>query len=125
MFTEVGQWMKKYGPTVYDATDAIPHGHLWGFTGRFTIDGSTLYYHFSRWPGTEAIIAGIANKVLSVKFYKGKKIKFEQTPTQLILSGLPEKMPDPLGTVVEIQVQGKPRQTGTYTTVPQPAALSK
>ncbi|NLO74936.1 MAG: alpha-L-fucosidase [candidate division WS1 bacterium] len=125
LFTEVGGWMNKYGPTVYDATDPLPQKHLWGFTGRFTIQGSTLYYHFHRWPGTEAIIPGIANKVESVKFYQGKKIKFEQTPTQLILTGLPEKAPDPLATVVEIQVRGKLRQTGTYMTVPQAAALSK
>lgn len=125
LLTDVGKWMSKYGPTVYDATDPIPHGYLWGFTGRFTIKGSTIYYHFNRWPGPEAIIGGIANEVLSVKWYGGKKIKFRQTPDQLYLEGLPEKMPDPLGSVVEIEVKGKPRHRPGYMSAPQPSSLAK
>jgi hypothetical protein len=55
----------------------------------------------------------------------GKKIKFTQTADQIVLRGLPEKMPEPLDTVIEIEVQGKPQARPGYLSVPQPASLGK
>ena len=125
MFTEVGKWMEKNGPTIYDATDPIAGGAGWGFTGAWTVKGSTMYYHISRYPGTSLVIGGVANKVLSVKLYKGKKLKFTQTTDQIVITGLPETAPDPLATVVEIEVQGKPKHRPGYMSVPQPPSLGK
>jgi alpha-L-fucosidase len=111
----VGQWMTKYGPTVYDATDAwvSTNPNLeWTWTGQitgdFTIQGSKVYFHVNRWPGKTIAIGAIENKVLSARLVNGPMIQFSQAGGRILLTGLPEKAPDPLVTVIELQVEGKP-----------------
>ena len=40
----------------------------------------------------------------------GKKVKFAQAKDRLVLSGLPKEAPDPLTSVIELQVTGTPKQ---------------
>ncbi len=103
---EVGDWMKRNGKSIYDATD--PLEDHWNVMGLFTLKGQTAYYHCHRWPGKEIALGGITSKVLSVKYLKdGVPVKFTQTDRRLILHGLPEKAPDFPATVFEIEVEGK------------------
>jgi len=103
---EVGDWMKRNGKSIYDATD--PLEDHWNVMGLFTLKGQTAYYHCHRWPGKELALGGITSKVLSVKYLKdGVPVKFTQTDRRLILHGLPEKAPDFPATVFEIEVEGK------------------
>lgn len=124
VFSEVGKWLDKYGPSVYEATDPVPFSRS-PVTGNFTCRGSTVYFHCNRWPGKELVIGGIDNKVLAVRFMTGKKVKFTQMPDQLFIQGLPEVAPDKLATVFEIEVEGKPRERNCYMAHPQPATLTK
>jgi len=50
------------------------------------------------------------NRVLEARFMGGPKIEFTQTKDRLVLRGLPEKAPNPLATVIELKVDGVPRQ---------------
>ncbi|NLO72986.1 MAG: alpha-L-fucosidase [candidate division WS1 bacterium] len=114
IFNALGDWLRKYGKSLYEATDTVPQGWAWGYTGRFTVLGNTMYYHVNRWPGKELVIGGLGNRVLEVRFMgvqgrKGRKIKFRQVGRQLFLSGLPQEPPDPLATVIQIEVEGKPK----------------
>ena len=114
---QVGRWMKKYGPTIYEATDrwksTNPNPGAW--TGQaafeYTLKGSTIYLHVNRWAGTTLPIGALVNKVISAHFYKGPEIKFTQKGQQLWLEGLPEKAPDLLDTVIELEVEGDIRPT--------------
>lgn len=99
---KVGEWMQKYGPTVYDATDPIEEE--WGITGAFTRRGKSLYFHCSRWPGEQLAIGGIQNKIAKARFYNGPAIKFTQVRDRIVLRGLPPEAPDQPATVIELIV---------------------
>jgi alpha-L-fucosidase len=106
---QVGKWVKKYGPTVYEATD--PMQQEWLITGAFTCKGKSLYFHCNRWPGEELAIGGLVNKVVEARLYGGPKVKFSQVKDRLVLSGLPKVAPNPLSTVIELKIAGgKPVQ---------------
>lgn len=105
---KVGEWLRKYGPAVYEATD--PMEQEWMITGAFTRKGDTLYFHCNRWPGMELAIGGLVCKVLKARFMNGPEIEFTQARDRLVLRGLPEEPPDPLATVIELEVEGPPRQ---------------
>ena len=106
---EVGEWMKKYGKTIYEATD--PMQQEWLITGTFTCRGKSLYFHCNRWPGEKFGIGGLQNKVVKARLYKGPAVKFTQTRDRLVLEGLPKKAPDALDTVIELTIAGgRPRQ---------------
>lgn len=106
---EVGAWLGKYGASIYDATD--PFQGEWSPLGAFTRKGDTLYFHCSRWPGTELAIGGLVCTVKDVRLTGGPKVKFRQVRDRLVLSGLPAKAPEPLDTVLELRFEGEPRQT--------------
>lgn len=107
---EVGCWLKQYGESIYNAIDPMPQENLW--TGAFTRKGNTLYYllHKNRWPGSQLVIAGLKCVVKAARFMAGSDIRFSQTTTRLILNGLPERAPNPLVTVIELEIEGKVKQ---------------
>ncbi|MCS6830557.1 MAG: alpha-L-fucosidase [Armatimonadota bacterium] len=105
---KVGRWLQEYGPSVYDATD--PMQQEWMITGAFTRKGQTLYYHCNRWPGSELAIGGLQCKVLRARLMNGRELAFTQTENRLVLHGLPETSPNPICTVIEMEVEGEPKQ---------------
>jgi alpha-L-fucosidase len=105
---KVGRWLQEYGPSVYDATD--PMQQEWMITGAFTRMGQTLYYHCNRWPGSELAIGGLQCKVLRARLMNGPEVAFTQTENRLVLHGLPETPPNPICTVIEMEVEGEPKQ---------------
>jgi alpha-L-fucosidase len=105
---EVGDWMGKYGTSIYDATD--PMEQEWLITGSFTRKGNTLFFHCDRWPGTELAIGGLQCTIKSVKIMGGWEVGFTQTADRLVIRGLPQEAPDPICTVLELQFEGDPAQ---------------
>ena len=112
---QVGRWMKKYGSTIYDATDRwkmLTRTVGWGWNSQpacdFTLKGSTIYVHVNRWTGPTLAIGALENKVLSAKMMGGPAVPFSQSGGRLLLQGLPEKAPDSLATVIELVVEGEP-----------------
>jgi alpha-L-fucosidase len=131
---ETGAWLQKYGPAVYEATDQLKSLNLdpsWSWTGQitgdFTVNGSTVYFHVNRWPGTTVAIGALRNKVLSARLMGGPDIRFSQAGDRVLLHDLPETAPDPLATVIELTVEGVPAAArGHGYVVPQdpPGALA-
>jgi len=105
---KVGRWLQEYGSSVYDASD--PMQQEWMITGAFTRKGQTLYYHCNRWPGGELAIGGLQCKVLRARLMNGPEVAFTQTENRLVLHGLPETPPNPICTVIEMEVEGEPKQ---------------
>jgi len=112
---QVGRWMKKYGTSIYDATDRwkmVTRTVGWGWNSQpaceFTLKGSKIYVHINRWTGSTLAIGALENKVLSAKMMGGPAIAFTQSGGRLLLQGLPEEAPDPLATVIELVVEGEP-----------------
>ena len=116
---QVGEWLGKHGPSIYEATD--PFQSEWLITGAFTRKGNTLYFHCNRWPGTELGIGGLVCKITDARLMGGPKVRFRQVRDRLVLSGLPQKAPDPLATVIELKFEGEPRMArGAGCQVPGP-----
>jgi alpha-L-fucosidase len=106
---QVGEWLGKYGDSIYDATDAMQQE--WSVIGAFTRKGDTLYYHVNRWPGSQIAVGGLQCEVKQARLMGGPEVAFNQKLDRLVLTGLPEQAPDPVTTVLELKVSGEPRQT--------------
>ena len=111
VFSQIGQWLRKYGPTIYEATDPVSGGHQ--VCGRYTRRGDTLFFHCDRWPGSKLILNSVPGKIKSVRLYGGAKLRFKEELSprgdmrlpRAILTGLPELPPDSLSTVIEIELK--------------------
>lgn len=103
-----GRWLEKYGPAIYDASDRFQQH--WMFTGAFTAKGSRLYYHVFHWPGQQLAIGGLRNRVTGIRLMNGWELGWRQTESRLVIFGLPDTPPDPIATVIEIDVEGTPVQ---------------
>jgi alpha-L-fucosidase len=104
----VGKWMQKYGAAIYETERSRVSNSL--FAG-FTRKGNTLYMHVHFWPGSTVALGGLRTKVKNARlFATGQKVDFKQEEFRVQFTGLPEKAPDELATVIEIECDGEPVQ---------------
>lgn len=118
----IGVWLKKNGGAFY-GTERIPAGFgFWGagMLGMAAAKGNNTYLHIFRWPGNTAVVTGIKSKVISARMlFPAKKLKFRQCEGKLTITGLPAQPPDKYGTVIELQLKGRP-ETFDYSQKPLP-----
>ena len=106
--TEVGKWMDKHGPTIYETqrsqvTDSVMAG--------FTRKGNTLYVQVYDWPGSTVAVGGIKTKVNSAKlFTTGQKLEMKQETFRVQFTGLPEKAPVEPITSIAVECESEPVQ---------------
>ena len=111
---EIGRWLTDNGESIYNSNrtpdDFTGLRIRAGMLGTATVKGNNAFIHIYRWPGKEAVIPGIKNKVLSATILiSGKKVEFKQLGDgKVVLSGLPVKPPDKYDTVIKLKLQGKP-----------------
>lgn len=104
---QMGDWMKVNGESIY-GSERCPFGG--GIIGTTTCKGKTAYLHVLRWPGEEACIAGVANRVKSARVLgTRKKARVAQKGDRLFIRGLPKQPPDRHDTVIALELVGKPR----------------
>jgi alpha-L-fucosidase len=103
---EIGRWMKVNGDSIYGAGKApFRQAHL----GHVTAKPGLVYVHVTCWPGTEMVVAGIGNEVKRASMLAdGKELPFEQKDDRLFVRGLPDQSPDPVDTVVALEIEGDP-----------------
>jgi alpha-L-fucosidase len=134
VLTEVGKWMSKNGPTIYESEPCKARAHT--FAG-YTRKGNTLYIHVHFWPaqtaGTKALeyykpptvvaIGGLRTKVKSARlFVSGKKVDFVQDDISVRFTGLPQDPPDHPVTVIEAECESEPAIDGSYVRKNRPRA---
>lgn len=104
----IGKWMKVNGESIY-GSQRCPFGG--GIIGTTTARDNTAYLHVFRWPGEEACIPRVGNKVKSATILAtGKRAKVHQLPNgRLFLRGLPTRPPDKHDTVIRLRLDGPPR----------------
>ncbi|HEX5483673.1 MAG TPA: alpha-L-fucosidase [Terriglobia bacterium] len=108
ILTAVGKWMEKHGKAIYGSDICQVTNSTYA---AFTRKGNTLYMHVDFWPGNYVAIGGLKTKVKAAKILtNGQPVKVEQTEFQAKFTGLPEKAPDDLATVLEIECDGEPVQ---------------
>lgn len=110
---EIGAWMKVNGESIY-GTQAGPFKALpWGRCTRKVLDaGDTrLYLHVFEWPADGALLVpGIFNEgkrayLLAERTEKPLPVSRRE---DALLIHLPAKMPDPINTIVVLEIAGKP-----------------
>ena len=120
ILTEVGKWMDKNGPTIYESDVCKAPGMFYAY---YTRRGNTLYMHVYNWPGetlaanwvsfftpqSVVSIGGLRAKVLSARLYvSGQPVKFEQGDQYVRFTGLPIVAPDSPATVLAIECDREP-----------------
>jgi alpha-L-fucosidase len=120
ILTEVGEWMSKNGPTIYNSEPCTAQG---SFHANYTRRRNTLYMHVYNWPGetlaanyleffnpqSVVAIGGLRAKVQSARlFASGKPVQFEQGDEYVRFFGLPLEAPDSPVTVLAIECDTEP-----------------
>lgn len=107
LLERVGEWLAVNGESVYGAVRSpfLPHAH-----GLFTAKPRKLYVHGFAWPAEGEVRFGwVANRVTAARLLDGgDAVRFEQRDDVVTLRGLPSAPPDPLGTVVALDLDGDP-----------------
>ena len=110
ILAKMGEWMKVNGEAIY-GTKASPWGLFpWGrCTQKTNGTGTTLYFTVFDWPADgRLVIPGLRNGVTSASILTNKsKIKTSAGKDGSLTVFLPSPMPDPLATVIKIDVKGK------------------
>ncbi|MCK4590409.1 MAG: alpha-L-fucosidase [Candidatus Latescibacteria bacterium] len=104
----VGEWMDKYGETIYAAESCDVKRSLFA---DFTRKGTTLYLHIHFWPGEEWAIGGLQTRVKSARLLpRGEPVEFEQNEFRVCFKGLPAEAPDDLVSVLALECESVPTQ---------------
>lgn len=105
---EIGLWLSKNGESIY-GTSASPFPR-YAFEGRATLKGNTLYVHVFEWPDDGAQVMGMSTPVKSASFLANDKpaaftasVDNEGVP---IVRLMPPDEPDPIATVVKLELAG-------------------
>jgi len=103
---QVGQWLNVNGASVY-GTDRSPY---FTSTGMTTVKGSTVFVHVLRWPGRQLTVPRVLNRVRSAHMLaSGQPVSFSQHGDRVLLERLPARAPDPLDTVIVLELEGVPQ----------------
>jgi len=101
----VGDWMMIYGNAIH-GTDAGPFPRLdWG---RATRAGDRLYLFVYDWPSNGQLAVPLANDPESARIMGGQELKWKAGEKGLLLSGLPERAPNSIASVIELELDGEP-----------------
>lgn len=96
----VGEWMGKFGESVYRTRGGPLRNAAWGGT---TYRGDTVFVHVLNWPGETLQLRAIDETILSAKVLTGGDVRFEQTAKGISLT-LPAKDRHPLNTVIALKL---------------------
>ena len=99
----MGEWLNKYGETVYGTRGGIVAPHEWGVS---TQKGNKLYIHILQWHDRGLFLPITDTKVLKAVMFDGKQpITVTRTKAGVVLE-LPE-VPKGVDTIVELTLQAK------------------
>lgn len=101
---EMGQWLKKYGYTIYGTRGGPFKPTDWGVSTR---KGNKVYLHLLKWSGNppEITVPDIGIKMVSVMIAGGVKAEFKEGNGNYVI-GFDEKLLQPVNTIIEIEYAG-------------------
>ena len=109
---KMGAWLKANGKSIYGTT-ASPFKRL-AFNGRATRKGNTIYLHVFQWPGKAITLSGLQTPVREARVLAtGEKLNLYKAAGDLknpdsIGISEPKQGVDPIATVIELRLAGKP-----------------
>jgi len=99
---EIGQWLRKYGDTIYGARGGPFKPASWGAS---TYKGNRVFVHLLDCPEGEISLPPISMKVLSATLLTGGKVSFIQTGDKISLF-IPETDRNKIDTIAVLQLNG-------------------
>jgi alpha-L-fucosidase len=112
VLTEVGQWLRRNGDSIYSSDPCQPRRSNYA---SFTRKGNALFMHVHFWPGDYVAVAGLQTQVKSARFFaSGEKIAFQQDPYRVRLTGLPAEAPDHPVTTIALECESEPTQDNIF-----------
>ncbi len=103
----VGQWVDRHREAL---TPVDPNPLSWYLFGPTTVRGRHLYLFIKNWYGTALTVGGLLNTVQNATLLSTQtSIEFDQQGPQVFLKGLPETSPDPVLSVIRLDLDGPPR----------------
>ncbi len=88
---EMGEWLDKYGETIYKTRRGPIRPQDWGATT--SAKNGTVYIHLLEMKDENLLIPSLPGKIKSLKYFDGgEKVKFEETEYGVLLNVPKEKM---------------------------------
>ena len=98
---EVGDWMRKYGETIYGTRGGPVSPRAWGVT---TQKGNRVYVHILNPEDKSLLLPDFGKKVKSITLYNsGAVLKFKQDAFGIVIS-VPSEMLDETDTVLVLEI---------------------
>lgn len=102
LLKEVGQWLERFGETIYDATGGPISQREWGVT---TQKNNTVYVHVLNWQDESLTIPAIGKKIKSAKLYSDQSpIKFIENQFGITLQ-IPKDKLDAIDTIIALEMK--------------------
>lgn len=100
--TEVGQWMKQYGDSIYGTRGGPVATGPWGVT---TQRGSTVFVHVLDWNQPVLALAGLPRSVHSARMLRdGSSVEFSAVKGGLVLK-IPDSQPGEVDRVIALEME--------------------
>jgi alpha-L-fucosidase len=100
-FREIGDWLKKYGRSIY----ATRGGPFWGLHCATTRTENTIYLHILKWYGDKVLLPPIPKKIVAHSLLTGGTATVRQAADQIEVA-VPREHRRELDTIVELQLDG-------------------
>jgi alpha-L-fucosidase len=100
-FREIGDWLKKYGRSIY----ATRGGPFWGLHCATTRKENTIYLHILKWYGDKVLLPPIPRKIVAHSLLTGGTATVRQAADQVEVF-VPREHRCDLDTIVELQLDG-------------------
>jgi len=99
---EMGEWVRKYGRSVYATRGGPFRPGPWGCS---TYRGKTVYVHVLSWSGDSVKLPGIARKIVSSSVLTGGKVEVKQTDNGIEIA-VPAADRQEIDTIVVLELDG-------------------
>lgn len=120
---QIGAWLKVNGDSIYGSTGGPFTWLPWGTATR---KGDTLYLHVFHWPSDGILKVPLANHPVKAWLLADpakKALALDSDPTRINIH-LPPQAPDPVASVVALQVTGEPVSTFNSLCLNKPVTAS-
>lgn len=106
LLRDVGAWVERNAEAIYGTE---PHPFDYQDQRISMYRGQTAYFALIHYHGPQTALIGIGNRVQGVRVLAtGQEVAFRQEGPRVFLEGLPEAPPDPLLTVIAVELDGPP-----------------
>jgi alpha-L-fucosidase len=126
-FRQIGQWLKKYGESIYGTRGGPFRSSNWGGA---THRGDTVYVHVLAWPGQGVTLPPIPKKIIANSLLTGGTAAVKQTDEGIAISVPPGDRRE-LDTIIALKLDGPagdikpiPNRSGSLTYGKKAAASS-